>query len=204
MARRHLAFSAIVLVLLGSTVAYTSQAGANFASQATGDCYWSYIRECYADSYVHTWSSQVGPRTHAAIEWSLYNSYDTTDLDIPDNEESHSGSVDIWYHFADVAGGVGVSSCQTWTGHVCAHWHVLFDDGDIGNYSNVALISLACHETGHTVGLMHQSPAVFDDGNPTNSDDENYRCMVTDSNPQNNSQYVGTHNVGHINGYYSP
>lgn len=103
-------------------------AEANFADSLSGNCYYSYARECYADSSNHNWSADVGPRMLNAINDSLYGSYHTTDLTIPPRDP-HDGHVDIWYHFdheyLDDLGFVGLASCQTWSGHICDHWHVL-------------------------------------------------------------------------------
>lgn len=174
-------------------------AEANFADSQSGNCYYSYIRECYADSSNHNWSASVGPRMLKAIEDTLYGSYHATDLTIPP-QDPHDEHVDIWYHFdgADLPNGaVGLASCQNWSGHVCDHWHVLFDDEAIASYWNLPLQSLACHETGHTVGLTHPENDNDAAGGGTWSD--KYKCMLS-SLPT--PHLLGDHNVAHINQRY--
>lgn len=188
----------IGFVMLSAGLA-AGPAEANFADAASGNCYYSYVRECYADSSNHNWSAEVGPRMLDAIDATLYGSYHTTDLTIPPRDP-HDGHVDIWYHFddADLPGGViGLASCQTWSGHICDHWHVIFDDEVIAGDSDQELHALACHETGHTVGLMH--PEIDDDAGGGGTWADKYKCMLSYSP---SPHLLGDHNVAHINQRY--
>lgn len=126
---------------------------------------------------------------------SLYNSYDTTDLQI------HVGTgndlfTDVYYRSLDLIPGlVGLSSCDYWRGHLCDHWVVSFDHIEIEGWSDTALKALACHETGHTVGLTH--PNVTNHGKP--NDDIFFHCMRVNNY---SSGAVGSHGTGHIDNHY--
>jgi hypothetical protein len=70
----------------------------------------------------------------------------------------------------------------------CRHGHVRYKNSSLS--TNTYEKALACHETGHSVGLRHQ-------GSLSQS---TVRCMY---NPvPSTDPYVGTHNVNHINGLY--
>jgi hypothetical protein len=129
---------------------------------------------------------------------TLFGSYDTTDLDVS-LASGHTASVDVFYDYGDVpdvpeGAAVGLWSCQTWNGHRCDHGHVIFDGAQISGYSDDKLKWLACHETGHSVGLTH--PSDDSDGLPVGS--TVFACMRYSPFPSN----LGGHNVGHIDGYY--
>lgn len=173
-------------------------AHANFVTHVSTYC--DYGRVCLADSAAHDWGAETGPRMTSAIEWTLYGSYDTTALSIS-GPKSHSTTVDVWYKFdADTAlpaNVYGQYTCQAWQGLVCDHSHILLNSDEIASWSDDWLQRLACHETGHSVGLTH--PNVDPDGDPNLSISENYRCMSLGFPGPN---LLGPHNVSHINAYY--
>lgn len=78
---------------------------------------------------------------------------------------NYSANVDVYYHQEDYPGAWGVNSCQNWSGHVCNRTHVIYDD-DVGYdplYDSASEYKqLACHETGHGLGLMHTNFSFWD------------------------------------------
>jgi hypothetical protein len=131
-----------------------------------------------------------------AVRATLYGSYDTTDLVIAGPTASHTGSVDVFYRHGNLPGNIlGLASCQTWSGHECDHWHVIYDHDGLDGRSDAYLRSVACHETGHTLALHH--PNVNNHG--WGNDNFRFECM---RNGAVFPIHLGTHNVGHLNGYY--
>jgi hypothetical protein len=180
-------------------------AAANFASEANAFCdYSNDISGCFADSTIHNWDWDLGPRFATVTFDSLYNTYDTTDLQIAQsgttNDGVHNQDVDIYYHFGTVANGNwALASCQSPvnTSHHCNHWHVIYDNEELVavNDNDVFFKKVACHETGHTVGLQH--PDVQDHG--WEHTDARFGCMRRGEILQ---PLLGDHGANHIDSYY--
>lgn len=145
---------------------------------------------CPADSKHHIYFYLGLPgRFVTATETSRLQSYDqgggwTT------VQTTHHDSSDA--HFMDdnlPPGAVGEYTCSVlYGGGRCDHAHIRYDVAAADDLSDDELQSLACHETGHSVGLSHPE----DDGQP---DDPNvYHCMVIDGWPR----FLGSHNVWHL------
>lgn len=178
-------------------------ASANWVDQLTGTragpCDHTLDRDCRMNDRFLYWDADLGPLMTTAIIDTLYNSYHTTNIDV-----SISGTVNDGYHDAQASdvyyhnaagldpGVYGVASCEVGNGtHVCQHTHVHFRAGMSGDAS--FLKSIACHETGHAVGLTHPGSV----GAPDIPDI--YRCMTNGSTfPPS----LGPHNVGHIDGNF--
>mgnify|MGYP001947612537 CR=1 FL=1 len=159
-----------------------------------------------AGHYVHT---NLGPKLTAAVNDTLDNSYDTTDLAIDRTGNSHSGSetsitLDVYYwnnHYAP-ANLYGYEVCIDGNSdpEECDHFHVAFHGDYIVElgYANdaLALKAMACHETGHTVGLTHPSDAAL----PAVDSVDYFRCLqdpVTEIDHWP-FQLMGAHNVEHV------
>lgn len=203
---------AALLVLVGAlTMTGATQnlpataAPANFSNQfsAYGPCNGPYVAECYADTDAHNWDCDLGPNMLTAVVDTLYGSWDTTDLEITLNSDcgngSHNTYVDVYYYHLNVPNGdYALTDCKdTVAGQPtkCDHWHVTFDPDELVLHSAAFLKSVACHETGHTVGLWHQ-PYTGGSGMV----DSDWQCMRSDLNFPTN---VGAHNVGHVNWWYA-
>lgn len=81
------------------------------------------------------------------------------------------------------------------TSDVCFHWHILYDGDRTDAFSAVGMRQAGCHETGHTVGLMHVAD---------NSDDRTFGCIVTNVpvDGAGSREFLKEHNVAHINAAY--
>ena len=132
----------------------------------------------------------------AANVWNmLLSRYDTTDLHILwDLSPTYSGAneTDIVYQTrADVpAGLLGITWCDdAISTRRCDQHYVAFR-------TNVPGWDLACHETGHAVGLVHGTqswPALIDNA-------ALLECMRNPLAPGVST--VGAVNIGNINGFY--
>lgn len=164
------------------------------------DCYdnsWSTSHFCQTDNATVSVFREAGlPSTgRGNISATLTNSYDPgTDLVVdfvPSAIYSGPGETDIIYQYKPSsvpAGYDGWTWCNDALGPVqCDQHYVAFQSDSPG-------WGLACHETGHGVGLTHgqkASPAV------SNGDDA-LACMTTPVE----THLLGSHNVGQINGAY--
>lgn len=182
-----------VLVLLGFVLGvFPPRVEANWVGQLSGDCYYSFVTNCRMNDRFLGWDAELGPLMTTATFDTLYNSYHTTDIDVnvvgATNNGAEATSADIFYRNGSLGGDYGLTSCQSWSGHVCQHNHVIYDASALAGNTTV-LKSLACHETGHAVGLTHPGSVGAPD------DPSIYHCMVESGWAPN----VGTHNVNHIN-----
>jgi hypothetical protein len=151
----------------------------------------------------------LGPLMTTATNATLFQSYDTTDLTIVDGS-AHTGSVDVWYYVNDNLpdGVVGANRCNVAASDsTCNHSHAAYH-GDYleelgwngpGTLNADRRRKLACHETGHTVGLTHGINAY--PNAISNSNVSTLQCMVqgTYDNPPIG---MGSHNVAHVNSWY--
>jgi len=173
----------------------------------------NYIRQCVDDTAtgdgalcqtdnrdLWVWfQSSVNDRVRTTVHSSLDGSYDGTDLVIHYEDDpvySGSGETDVIYQVS-TSGFSGSTIGLTWcnddatNSDDCDQQYVRFKS------SSVVDRELACHETGHAVGLLHGSGA-----SPTeaNSNGEILGCMET---PDTGSRpYLQSNNVDNINDTY--
>lgn len=142
---------------------------------------------CFANNNYHTFIYNLGPRMRTALERTRTESYETTDLTTAvQGSAADSNAEDVYAEFVRNLpfGAVGQYLCvYAGASGTCNHGHVRFDDSQIGGFSDAQLQSLACHEVGHSVGLLHGP----------------YECIQSG---QVSARYLGSHNVAHINGRY--
>lgn len=155
---------------------------------------------CLGDNATHdVYVTELGPNMEQWTIWTLGN-YNTTDLNIV-YLSSHTSTVDVYYRNNDNLpnGTAGIYYCVYVANAAqrrCAHSHVEYQGDLIASqpgYGATQWAAIACHETGHSVGLLHPADAF-----PPTTDDVG--CMSTEIPPVD--AYVRTHNTTHIQGYY--
>ena len=159
---------------------------------------------CQTDNATVSWYAQGSvtgyPSDYDAVKATINGSYDpTAALDfVYDSTPTYSGAgeTDIIYQEGTISAGdnyVGFNYCDDpvdGSRYKCDQQYVGFKQ------TTSVDRSLACHETGHAVGLLHgvySSPAVSN----TTTD---LACMITPHDPAN--QYLGSNNVTNIDNTY--
>jgi hypothetical protein len=141
----------------------------------------------------YQFDTNLSANMRAATQWTLVNSYATTDLNVLRVGDGHGADWNNHYAIGAMPQPdmLGYHTCVYWaTGNRCWHAHIRYRNASlyITNYER----ALACQETGHSVGLRHHGP--------TANSQSVVRCMwnpVPSTDP-----FVGPHNVGHINAIY--
>lgn len=186
----------------------TSVSATNFAGDQSGfRCDTSQVNEtCLSDNSTFYVYKNVGANYAAAIDATLYGSWDTTDIAVYSASQAHGSSTDAYYYYVNLPnsllGQVNCQSVSSSDARRCTHFHVELDQleaiaqgwGDGTSADQQRLQAIACHETGHTLGLFHV----------TNGSASTYHCMrnTTTSNFGTVPHTVGPHNVGHVDGFY--
>lgn len=163
------------------------------------DCYAS--APCQADNANHTvYVSALGPRFQTAVEASLNLSYATTDLTISYTSEP-SSSTDVKYGYGTLPRNVGGQTycLDAQSSAVCGQFRIVFDADNVCAFgcSNNFLRAIACHETGHTVGLLHGEDALP----PVRNTDIRLGCLRTPLS-EGDTYALGQHNATEINYTY--
>ncbi len=148
---------------------------------------------------IDTTSSNHDTPIEYGINLAMNNSFDGTDLNTFYDSTpvtSGSGETDLMYRSNDEDFGttslIGIYWCDDAVNGTS--WKC--DQGYVNFRSTVYGRELACHETGHSVGLLHGNYAY-----PTLSKtDSRLHCMVSAVNP--NEYLLGTMNVTNINNVY--
>lgn len=137
----------------------------------------------------------LSAQMRAASQWTLVNSYATTDLNVLHVGDGHDSDWNNHYAIGAMPQPdlIGYHQCIylfSSRPERCWHAHVRYRNASL--YTTNYERALACHETGHSVGLRHH-------GTTANSPSV-VRCMwnpVPSTDP-----FVGPHNVAHINAIY--
>lgn len=156
----------------------------------------SYSVNCQTDNSTLTYFSQGSLSAYSRTQISsvLNNQFDPTDLNVSyENPPVYTGGAetDIIYLLETLPLGVaGWTRCDDPIDSVkCDQHYVSFA-------SDFWAQHITCHESGHAVGLTHGAQA-----SPSISNtDPSLACMKTADNY--NSNGLGTHNIGQINGTY--
>jgi len=179
-----------------------SPVGANHLNNFyTGLC--SVPGPCRADNYTHTVATVflVNPM-HNQTKDTLDDRYEPlTDLNIvyhASNQIKWSGSAetDVIYWLSSgppVAGFAGIAICDD-ANVSCDQFYVYYNTTQVAAFSTdySYLEKLACHETGHTTGLVHGGEA-----SPSISNTHSQlRCMKTGYT--NSDKVPGPHNIWEI------
>ena len=174
------------------------------ANYYSGDSQCTVNRSCQSDnSSVTAYVGYLGPHMLTATQNTLNNSYHTTDLNVSYQSPpvtTGDFETDIIYQYGDLPGNAfGLNDCKSpVTGtSKCDRTQVTYDGDWICsvNCSNSFAQSVACHETGHAVGLLHGVNA-----NPVlSNNDTSLHCL---REPISGVHTMGTHNVDMVNWQY--
>lgn len=125
-----------------------------------------------------------------------------TDIDLQAEQSSPDTNTDVVYIDADYATTcgfdwhpddaadpdtnfvAGMAECRTLSGSKCQRFDVRFDTSFTNTINANYAATFACHETGHTLGLLHRNEGCMPAIVPTNA------------------HFYSTHDIGHINGNY--
>lgn len=164
-------------------------------SRTAGSCYDGTHNNgtfCQTDNAALSWYAQASITSTAGIQSSLYNSFDTTDVNVRyEDPPVYSGGAetDVIYQQGALDPFVaGMAWCNDAVdSRKCDQHYVRFVDSSPSR-------QLACHETGHAVGLTHPTEA----DPASTASDSRYYCMMNDAS----NSYLGDHNVYEINRTY--
>jgi hypothetical protein len=143
----------------------------------------------------YQFDTNLSAHMRAASDWTLTRSYATTDLNVVKFGDGHRNDLNNQYAIGamPLPGLIGYHDCVYWKSLSrtrCTHGHIRYKNTGLSTTTYER--ALACHETGHSVGLRHKGT--------TANTESIVRCMW-DPVPANDP-YLGTHNVAHINGLY--
>jgi hypothetical protein len=150
-----------------------------------------------SDDALVSWqySTILPNRYRSGTAFTINNSYQTTDLNFLQYADGHDEQLNNYYTVTNDfdENTWGYWNCVYFTNALhtnCKHGHIRYNGQlDLGPTLNAAL---ACHETGHSVGLDHFGP---------HSSGSTVRCMQT--NPVPADPYMGPHNAALINANYT-
>jgi hypothetical protein len=180
--------AAISLLLAGTSTAFADNWGAIYDEPTSVS-----FQDDSLMSYQ--WDTNLSSDMRTASDRTLTGSYATTDLNILKYADGHRDDLNNHYAIGPppIAGKLGYHDCVYWVSFSrtrCRHGHVRYTNRSLS--TDTYEKALACHETGHSVGLRHK-------GSSANSQSI-VRC-VWDPVPSTDP-YLGSHNVAHINGLY--
>lgn len=153
-----------------------------------------------ADNATHSfWYDSLSTDAQIAVNQTRTSNYNPTDLDtvnedVPDSltdvltyDEDYEGTTcgSVWQSGAALGGLAGFTQCLSLSGSRCQQFAVYFDNDFMGPRSTGDERWLACHEVGHTVGLMHTNTGA--------------NCMQS---PGVATAVLTAHDISHINTNY--
>lgn len=189
---------AFVLMLVALAIGSPSALATNFsgASGGTG-CSANNMQDNSTMSYFR---SSLTTGMYNAVAYTLNNQVIPTDIALAAEQGSADGNTDVVYFDDDYSnycnldwhgsgGGVlGLAECVSLSGSKCQRFDVRFDTSWTDSQTDNDLRVLSCHETGHTLGLLHRD----------NSGTENGCMPATFQSLFNYS----SHDVAHVNANY--
>lgn len=188
---RRLGLTVLVVGLLVAATSTDANAG-NFGPTAGGQTSVNFQDDSLMS---YQFDRNLSSRMRTATTRTLTNSYATTDLNILKVGDGHDNTWNNHYAQGSMPspGLIGYHVCvyaADASEGTCAHGHIRYRYGSLS--TTTYEWALACHETGHSVGLRHEGAAAYSKTvvrcmyNPVPTDDPN----------------VGPHNVAHINSRY--
>lgn len=156
-----------------------------------------------ADNRDHFfWYSNITSPTQIAVAWSRANNLDPTEMNTYNESNGFSNSTDVVVYDEDYSGTFcnktwiddpNVMTNRLFAAVRCAYltsvgkcdqYYVDFDNDFMGPRSAEAEAKLACHELGHTLGLMHRTM--------------NTSCMIDPWDDNAANRYYDGHDRAHI------
>lgn len=174
----------------GDMVGVTGDTGCqlNVADNATHGFYYGNLTGKVADAVTHSRLNNLNPTDIDTVR--EYTVDDATDVKVYDAyyDSGYCGMAS--YSASTLDGWIGVTTCDSLnSAGECEQHAVRFDLDFSETHSTTKMQELACHELGHTVGLLHFPPGSTE---PT--------CMVQWF-PKPNDDYSSTER-GEINAQY--
>ena len=194
----------IVVALAVSILAATTSVRVASASNFTGGTGNSGCSANAQDNSTMSWHRTAGLSTamRTAVANAVNNQVNPTDVTVSAEQAAPDGNTDVVYYEANYAGNwcgfiwhptgslIGYTYCRTTAGAnggTCQGFDIYFDSSwEVGTTATLRN-SIACHETGHSLGLTHPAAGI-----------DQSTCM----SGLNSYQGYSTHEVGHINGFY--
>lgn len=192
-----------LLVLIGSLVAAPSAVAQSYdsmykTSNANWDCFDGspHTVFCQTDNSSLTWFAQSGisDNGEANIREVLENSFEATDLSVSRQDPpvfTGGSETDIIYQQGNTNGALGTTWCNDAVSTTrCDQHYVRFIDAN-------PVKKVACHESGHAIGLVHgnQAGPSVDDGADSLHCLQRPYDQITDS-------VIGPHNHDQVNDTY--
>ncbi|MDX2342331.1 MAG: hypothetical protein QNL12_00650, partial [Acidimicrobiia bacterium] len=109
----------------------------------------------------------LGTSWYNAVAYAINNAVIPTDVLMAAESTSHGSTVDVvlqdanytgtWCGYTWHSGGslIGYTNCQSLTGSDCNHFHIYSDTSWMTSQTTTRLRNHACHELGHSLGLIH-------------------------------------------------
>lgn len=123
------------------------------------------------DNSTMTYSRQdLTPQFYSAVSYALNTDIVPTDIQLAAEDNTPDGNTDVIYYdnyyttYCGLNWGnpyspsiLGATICQTLSGSKCQQSFILFSEYYATASSVAYHRSIACHETGHSVGLLHRA-----------------------------------------------
>lgn len=143
----------------------------------------------YMDGYYVEHYQDLTADFETAHDYARNSVYSPTDMYHPQTSLHAAAHVHAYDLDLGDTGYFGTESCGTADGDVCLHAHIKYNLWPGLGWTAAKRRSVACHETGHAVGLRHYN--VY-----TSS------CMVQYLASHDFPQILSAHDKSHINGWY--
>ena len=206
------------LLLLGvfSQVAYAAPPYRNMMPTPTISSCQEGSQPCRSDGgHLAVYRGYLGPIMKASTGYTLFGSYGTTDVG-PVYEHSYPvesgvGETDIIYkYYQTTPSTYGTTICDDNSigSNRCDQFYIYFNSTVLNShtsqhYFNDFATTLACHETGHAVGLTHGNNAYTSNGDVISQTLPALHCMRTELLPHMFVDWkVGSNNTYWINDTY--
>ncbi len=189
----------IVLALTMATIPATSVTAENWYG-ATGNVTCGGNMQDNDDMTYHR-SSGLSSALFSAYTYALNNAVSPTDIDLQPEQSSPDDNTDVVMQEANYTGTwcghtwhggsgtviVGYASCESLSGSKCQSFNIYTDQSWEVNQTTTSRRNHACHELGHTLGLIH----------PDSDEERDSSCLYSRSELD-----YSDHDKEHINDNY--